>query len=132
VRRTADRRLRLVLALTLAAFAVVIVRAAQIQVVDAAALSRKAVSQQRDVQALPAVRGAILDTKGQHLAQEQPSRTIMVNTKELRRPHRTAVVIARALGYRELKKRHHPKHQRSRSTARIPPGRTGCRGSKTS
>src|SRR4029079_17626610 len=48
VRRTADRRLRLVLALTLAAFAVVIVRAAQIQVVDAAALSRKAVSQQRD------------------------------------------------------------------------------------
>ena len=64
MRRTADRRLRLVLALTLAAFAVVIVRAAQIQVVDAAALSRKAVSQQRDVEALPAVRGAILDTKG--------------------------------------------------------------------
>ena len=112
MRRTADRRLRLVLALTLAAFAVVIVRAAQIQVVDAAALSRKAVSQQRDVEALPAVRGAILDTKGQHLAQEQPSRTIMVNTKELRRPHRTAVVIARALGYRELKKRHHPKHHK--------------------
>ena len=47
VRRMADRRLRLVLALSLAAFAVVVLRAAQIQVVDAAALSRKAVSQQR-------------------------------------------------------------------------------------
>jgi cell division protein FtsI/penicillin-binding protein 2 len=112
VRRTADRRLRLVLALTLAAFAVVIIRAAQIQVVDAAALSRKAVSQQRDVEMLPAVRGAILDAKGQHLAQEQPSKTIVVDTRRLRRPHHTAVVVARALGYRQLLKRHHPKHHK--------------------
>ena len=58
--RMADRRLRLVLALSLAAFAVVVLRAAQIQVVDAAALSQKAVSQQRDVRRLPGLRGAIL------------------------------------------------------------------------
>jgi cell division protein FtsI (penicillin-binding protein 3) len=112
VRRMADRRLRLVLALSLAAFAVVILRAAQIQVVDAAALSAKAVSQQRAVQTLPAVRGAILDAKGQHLAQEQPSKTVVVDSKELRRPHHAAIVIARALGYHQLLKRHHPKHHK--------------------
>ena len=49
MRKMADRRLRLVLALSLAAFTLVVFRAAQIQVVDAAALSRKAVSQQRAV-----------------------------------------------------------------------------------
>ena len=48
--RLADRRLRLVLALSLAAFAIVVIRAVQLQVVDAAALSRKAVSQQRGVE----------------------------------------------------------------------------------
>ena len=112
MKKTADRRLRLVLALSLAAFAVVVIRAAQIQVVDAAALSSKAVSQQRQVETLPAVRGAILDAKGQHLAQEQPSRTILVDTKELRQTHHAAAVIARALGYHELKKRRHPKHHK--------------------
>jgi cell division protein FtsI (penicillin-binding protein 3) len=125
VKRTADRRLRLVLALTLAAFALVVVRAAQIQVVDAAALARKAVSQQRDVQMLPGLRGAILSANGQHLAQEQPSKTIVVDTKALRRPHHTAVVVARALGYHELKKRHHPKHRKKQKYRPNPawPGR---------
>ena len=112
MKKTADRRLRLVLALSLAAFAVVVIRAAQIQVVDAAALSSKAVSQQRQVETLPAVRGAILDAKGQHLAQEQPSRTILVDTKELRQTHHAAAVIARALGYHELTTRRHPKHHK--------------------
>jgi cell division protein FtsI/penicillin-binding protein 2 len=108
----ADRRLRLVLALSLAAFAVVVFRAAQIQVVDASALSRKAVSQQRDVQTLPGLRGAILDAKGQHLAQEQSSKTIVVDKHQLQHPHHAAVVVARALGYHELLRRHHPKHHK--------------------
>ena len=110
--RMADRRLRLVLALSLAAFAVVVLRAAQIQVVDAAALSKKAVSQQRDVRRLPGLRGAILSANGQHLAQEQSSKTIVANKSELSHPHRAAVVIARALGFHQLKKRHHPKHHK--------------------
>lgn len=110
--RMADRRLRLVLALSLAAFAVVVLRAAQIQVVDAAALSKKAVSQQRDVRRLPGLRGAILSANGQHLAQEQSSKTIVANKAELQHPHHAAVVIARALGFHQLKKRHHPKHHK--------------------
>jgi cell division protein FtsI (penicillin-binding protein 3) len=112
VKRTADRRLRLVLAISLAAFAVVVIRAAQIQVVDAAALSRKAVSQQRDVVVLPGLRGAILSANGQHLAQEQSSKTIVIDTKELRRPHHAAVLVSRALGYHEQIKRRHPKHHK--------------------
>jgi cell division protein FtsI (penicillin-binding protein 3) len=112
VTRMADRRLRLVLALSLAAFAVVVLRAAQIQVVDAAALSKKAVSQQRDVRRLPGLRGAILSANGQHLAQEQSSKTIVANKAELSHPHHAAVVIARALGFHQLKKRHHPKHHK--------------------
>ena len=111
MRKTADRRLRLVLALSLAAFALVVIRAAQIQVVDAAALSRKAVSQQRQVEPLPGLRGAILSANGQHLAQEQASKTIVAE-KDLPKAHHAAVVIARALGYRELVKRHHPKHHK--------------------
>jgi cell division protein FtsI (penicillin-binding protein 3) len=111
VRKTADRRLRLVLALSLAAFALVVIRAAQIQVVDAAALSRKAVSQQRQVEPLPGLRGAILSANGQHLAQEQASMTIVAE-KDLPKAHHAAVVIARALGYRQLVKRHHPKHHK--------------------
>ena len=110
--RMADRRLRLVLALSLAAFAVVVLRAAQIQVVDAAALSKKAVSQQRDVRRLPGLRGAILSANGQHLAQEQSSKTIVANKALLSHPHHAAVVIARALGFHQLKKRHHPKHHK--------------------
>ena len=112
MRKMADRRLRLVLALSLAAFAIVVFRAAQIQVVDAAALSRKAVSQQRAVEPLPGLRGAILSADGQHLAQEQTSKTIVVDKDQLRHPHHAATVIARALGYHELQKRHHPRHHK--------------------
>ncbi|MGH3139682.1 MAG: peptidoglycan D,D-transpeptidase FtsI family protein [Gaiellales bacterium] len=108
----ADRRLRLVLALSLAAFTVVVLRAAQIQVVDAAALSKKAVSQQRDVRRLPGLRGAILSANGQHLAQEQSSKTIVANKAELSHPRHAAAVIARALGFHQLVKRHHPKHHK--------------------
>ena len=121
----ADRRLRLVLALSLAAFTVVVFRAAQIQVVDASALSRKAVSQQRAVVPLPGLRGAILSADGQHLAQEQTSKTIVADKLQLRHPHHAAVVIARALGYHQLQKRHHPKHHKKQKYRPNPawPGR---------
>ena len=125
MRKMADRRLRLVLALSLAAFTVVVFRAAQIQVVDAAALSRKAVSQQRAVVPLPGLRGAILSADGQHLAQEQTSKTIVADKAQLRHPHHAAVVIARALGYHQLQKRHHPKHHKKQKYRPNPawPGR---------
>ncbi len=125
MRKMADHRLRLVLALSLAAFAVVVLRAVQIQVVDAAALSRKAVSQQRAVVTLPGLRGSILSADDQHLAQAQPSKTIVVDKDRLQHPHHAATVIARALGYHQLKKRHHPKHHKKQKYRPNPawPGR---------
>ena len=125
MRKMADRRLRLVLALSLAAFTLVVFRAAQIQVVDASALSRKAVSQQRAVVPLPGLRGAILSADGQHLAQEQTSKTIVADKAQLRHPHHAAAVIAHALGYHQLLKRHHPKHHKKQKYRPNPvwPGR---------
>lgn len=98
----ADRRLRLMLAVTLVAFTAVVVRATQIQVVDAAALRRKAVAQQQLGQTLPGVRGAIISSDGQVLAQDQLSKTIVANPKLIRHPIKEAVAVARAMGYRPM------------------------------
>jgi len=115
VSRLADRRLRLVLALSLAAFAIVVIRAAQLQVVDAAALSRKAISQQRGVEVIPGLRGSILSANGQVLAQTQWSKTIVSDPEKLRNPVKEALVIARALGYHQFRVvKHRGKHRKHR------------------
>ena len=108
-----DHRLRLMLALSLAAFAVVVGRAVQIQGVDAAALTSKAVQQQRGETTLIGLRGSIVSTDGQVLAQTQPSRTIVSNPKQIQDVRATAVTIARAIGFRPNRRwgrRHHPRH----------------------
>jgi cell division protein FtsI/penicillin-binding protein 2 len=108
-----DHRLRLMLALSLAAFAVVVGRAVQIQGVDAAALTSKAVQQQRGETTLIGLRGSIVSADGQVLAQTQPSRTIVSNPKQIQDVRATAVTIARAIGFRPNRRwgrRHHPRH----------------------
>ena len=96
----ADHRLRLMLAVSLAAFVVVVGRAVQIQGVDAASLAGKAVRQQRGETTLVGLRGSIMSADGQTLAQTQPSRTIVSNPKQIRNAKLTAVTIARAIGLR--------------------------------
>jgi cell division protein FtsI (penicillin-binding protein 3) len=108
VRRMADHRLRLMLAVSLAAFVVVIGRAVQIQGVDAASLAAKAVRQQRGETTLIGLRGSILSSDGQVLAQTQPSLTIVSNPKELTNVHEDAMVIAKAIGIHQFK--HHKVH----------------------
>jgi cell division protein FtsI (penicillin-binding protein 3) len=122
VRRKADHRLRLMLAVSLVAFVVVVGRAVQIQGVDAAALAQKAVSQQRGTTTLVGLRGSIVSADGQVLAQTQPSRTIVSNPKQLKDPHRAAVVIARAIGYRAFLHhgRHHKKLRHHKKVRRNP------------
>jgi cell division protein FtsI (penicillin-binding protein 3) len=108
-----DHRLRLMLALSLAAFAVVVGRAVQIQGVDAAALTSKAVQQQRGETTLIGLRGSIVSADGQVLAQTQPSRTIVSNPKQIQDVRATAVTIARAIGFRPNRRwgrRHHPRN----------------------
>jgi cell division protein FtsI (penicillin-binding protein 3) len=116
MKRMSDHRLRLMLVMSLIAFAVVVGRAVQIQGVDAASLTRKAVRQQRGETTLVGLRGSIVSSDGQVLAQTQPSKTIVSNPKELRNVHYTAEVIARAIGYRPNVRvgRHHHTHRKVR------------------
>jgi cell division protein FtsI (penicillin-binding protein 3) len=111
MRRMADHRLRLMLAVSIAAFVVVIGRAVQIQGVDAASLASKAVQQQRGETTLIGLRGSIVSSDGQVLAQTQPSLTIVSDPKELGNVHEDAIVIARAMGVHQfLHGKRHPKH----------------------
>jgi cell division protein FtsI/penicillin-binding protein 2 len=99
-----DHRLRLMLAVSMMAFVVVILRAVQIQGVDAASLSKKAGSQQRGEVTLPGLRGSIISADGQTLAQTQPSKTIVANPKLVKNVNLTAAVIAKAMGFHAFKR----------------------------
>jgi len=94
-----DHRLRLMLAVSMGAFVIVIGRAVQIQGVDAASLSKKAVSQQRGETTLPGLRGSIMSADGQVLAQTQPSKTIVADPRQVKNVSLTAAVIAHAMGF---------------------------------
>jgi cell division protein FtsI (penicillin-binding protein 3) len=111
-----DHRLRLMLAVSLMAFVVVVARAVQIQGVDAASLSQKAVSQQRGETTLPGLRGSIISADGQVLAQTQPSKTIVSDPKRLKNVPRTAAIMARAMGFHPFKRigRHAQQTQQKR------------------
>ncbi len=99
-----DHRLRLMLAVSLMAFVVVVARAIQIQGVDAAGLSQKAGSQQRGETTLPGLRGSIISADGQVLAQTQPSKTIVSDPKKLKNVSATAAIIARAMGFHPFRR----------------------------
>ena len=102
-----DHRLRLMLAVSMMAFVVVILRAVQIQGVDAASLSAKAVSQQRGELTLNGLRGSIISADGQTLAQTQPSKTIQANPKLVKNVSLAAAVIAKAMGFHPYKRAGH-------------------------
>ena len=114
-----DHRLRLMLAVSMGAFVIVIGRAVQIQGVDAASLSRKAVSQQRGETTLPGLRGTIMSADGQVLAQTQPSKTIVSDPKQVKNVSLAATVIARAMGFHPFKHvGHHHAQQAGKGQAK--------------
>ena len=115
-----DRRLRLILGLSLAAFLVVVARAVQVQAIDGNALAARAVQQQQDVLIVPGLRGTIYSADGQPLAQEQPAVDIAANQRVVRDKVGTARVIALALGYRFPPIPHpaHTKHHKLKKGAR--------------
>ena len=111
-----DHRLRLMLAVSIMAFAVVILRAVQIQGVDAASLSAKAGSQQRGEVTLPGLRGSIISADGQTLAQTQPSKTVQANPNLVKNVSLTAAVIAKAMGFHPYKRAgHHADHGQAKA-----------------
>ena len=126
-KRMADHRLRLMLAVSLAAFVVVVGRAVQIQGVDAASLTSKAVQQQRGETTLVGLRGSIMSADGQMLAQTQPSRTIVSNPKQIKRPEAARRPRSRARSAcapTAASRRHQPKKRHGQHTIASSCGRT--------
>jgi cell division protein FtsI (penicillin-binding protein 3) len=106
--KVVDRRIRLLLLLLLAAFTILITRAAWIQAIHGRSLSRLAQSQQHDSVTIPAGRGTIYDRMGVQLALGEQATTVYANPRQIRNPRRASRVVSRALGldvdtvYKEL------------------------------
>ena len=98
MKRTADRRLRLLIAAGLFGFAVIAARAVQVQVVDADSLSARAPTLQTR-QTVDAGRGTVYSADGKVLAVEIPAVTIYADPLQVRRPGATADRLASLLGY---------------------------------
>jgi cell division protein FtsI/penicillin-binding protein 2 len=98
-----DHRLRLMVAVSACAFLIVIGRAVQVQVLDAASLAARAVQQQQTVITIPGLRGTIYSSDGQVLAEEMPAVSIVANQRLVKHPGQEAKVIAGDLGYQLVK-----------------------------
>ena len=89
--RLADRRIRLLLVLFLAAFAATLARAAWLQVVQASTLSAKAEAQHRETLTIPAGRGTIFDRTGVQLAIGEQTTTIYADPSQVTQPRDVAL-----------------------------------------
>ena len=97
-RNPADRRIRLLLAVLVLAFAGTLGRAVWLQGVRAAPLARMADSQHREVVAIPASRGTIFDRTGSPLAVGQRATTVFADPRLMKNPRMVARVAAADLG----------------------------------
>ena len=110
--RIVDRRLRLLLLAILIGFGVLLARAAWVQGVDAASLSKLAQQQQHETVTLPASRGTIYDRMGVQLAIGEQATTVTADPMQIAAPRREAWIAAQVLGldertvYAELADRH--------------------------
>jgi cell division protein FtsI/penicillin-binding protein 2 len=93
-----NRRIRLLLLALVLAFGALLARAAWIQGVRAASLSKLAVSQQHETMTIPAGRGTIYDRMGVQLAIGEQATTIYADPKQITTPRKDAVVAAHVLG----------------------------------
>jgi cell division protein FtsI/penicillin-binding protein 2 len=92
-----ERRVGLLSALFLLAFALVLGRAAWIQAVQGGELRADARNQQLEVVEIPADRGSILDRRGRELAVSEPAATIFATPNLLDDPVSAAKRLAKAL-----------------------------------
>ena len=82
--RLVNRRIRLFLAVLVAGFAVLFLRAAWLQGVRAQSLSRLGRTQHREEVTLPAVRGTIFDRMGLRLALGEQATTVYADPLQIR------------------------------------------------
>jgi cell division protein FtsI (penicillin-binding protein 3) len=104
VSKQSDQRLRLIMFVFAAAFAVVIGRALYVQILQASALAARAHGQQNSTIVVPTNRGRILDATGHTLAVDVPAKDLMVYPSKVQDPRQVASFIAQKLGY-QLKHR---------------------------
>ena len=97
--KQSDQRLRLIMFVFAAAFAVVIGRALYVQILQASALAARAHGQQNSTLVVPTNRGRILDATGHTLAVDVPAKDLMVYPSRVRDPRQVASFIAQKLGY---------------------------------
>jgi cell division protein FtsI (penicillin-binding protein 3) len=93
-----NRRIRLLLLALIVSFGVVFARAAWLQGVRAAPLSRMALAQHRETVTLPASRGTLYDRAGVQLAIGEQATTVYADPRQIRDPRLVALRAAKALG----------------------------------
>jgi cell division protein FtsI (penicillin-binding protein 3) len=96
-RRLPNRRIRLLLALFILAFAVTFGRAVWLQAVHARGLDRLAQGQHHANVTVPAPRGSMIDRNGVELAIGRRAVTVYANPRHITNPHAAAVAVGRAL-----------------------------------
>ena len=95
--RSSNRRIRLLLALSVLVFAGTLARAVWLQGVQAGTLERMASRQQRVTIEIPAGRGTIFDRTGEPLAIGEQATTVYADPRQIQDPRRVAIAAARAL-----------------------------------
>jgi cell division protein FtsI/penicillin-binding protein 2 len=96
--RQANSRLRLLLAIFVLAFGVVLARAVWLQVVEASSYARMAKSQHRETEKTPAARGTIFDRNGVPLAIGKQTTTVFADPKQVRNAQAVARAASEILG----------------------------------
>jgi cell division protein FtsI (penicillin-binding protein 3) len=97
VSRFVNRRIRSLLLVLVVAFGGLFLRAAWLQGVRAASLSRLGQTQHREDVTLPATRGTIFDRLGVQLALGEQATTVYADPLQITNPQAVAVKVARAL-----------------------------------
>ena len=95
--RVANRRIRLLLAVFVLAFAIAFLRAAWLQGVRAGSFGRLAASQHSEEVTIPAARGTLYDRGGVQLAIGEQATTVYADPRLVRDPRREAAVVAQVM-----------------------------------
>ncbi|HEY7003639.1 MAG TPA: penicillin-binding protein 2 [Gaiellaceae bacterium] len=101
--RVANRRIRLLIALFAAVFAIAILRAGWLQAVRAQALDKLATNQHRETITVPPHRGTIYDRLGTEMAVGERATTVYANPKQIDDPRAAALAVEKTLGLRAEK-----------------------------
>ncbi|MEO8290824.1 MAG: penicillin-binding protein 2 [Gaiellaceae bacterium] len=96
--RVANRRIRLLVAIFAAVFALALLRAGWLQAVRAQALGSLGTSQHRETVAVPPHRGTIYDRLGVELAIGSRAITVYANPRQVTDPRAAALAVERDLG----------------------------------